>query len=276
VAAAAPDVSPGSNRPIAIIFVTRTLDLSPAMTNVRNAFRSAAVPTLTVVVGATGPVASAPRVGEDARVAVTAIDESATVPVGSALLGLFSDDRRVALARTLPPLRAPLFQILTQETAQANAGFALTTGLAETVPVLSAPVVLGDVVILTKNQVLLGYRIVLAAGRNDAPRKLVAEVLAVLGGGLLFRQIARELVGVVPVAGLPLKVAVAYSGTWAIGKAMAIWVTEGRRVTSDTIRSLTAEGFDRGRAAAKRLLAARGDGRQVSPDDDASRAEGLR
>jgi uncharacterized protein (DUF697 family) len=276
-AAAAPDVSPGSNRPIAVILVSRTLDLSPAMSNVRNAFRSAVVPTLAVVVGVTGPIASAPRVGEDARVAVTAIDDSAAVPIGSALLGLFSDDRRVALGRVLPPLRAPLFQILTQETAQANAGFALTTGLAETVPVLSAPVVLGDVLILTKNQVLLGYRIVLGAGRDDAPRRLVAEVLAVLGGGLLFRQIARELVGVVPVAGLPLKVAVAYSGTWAIGKAMAIWVTEGRRLTSDAMRGLTIEGLDRGRAAARRMLAARGERRDIAPPDEGEgRAEDVR
>jgi hypothetical protein len=65
-------------------------------------------------------------------------------------------------------------------------------------------------------------------------------------------------VGIVPVAGLPLKVAVAYSGTWAIGRAMAIWVTEGRRVTSDAMRGLTIEGLDRGRAVARRLLAARG------------------
>jgi uncharacterized protein (DUF697 family) len=268
VARAAPEVVPGSNRPIAVILVTRTLDLSPALATVRNAFRSAVVPTLTVVVGTTGPVASAPRVGEDARVAVTAIDSSAAVPVGSTLLGLFSDDRRVALARALPTLRAPLFQILTQETAQANAGFALTTGVAETVPVLSAPALLGDVVILTKNQVLLGYRIVLAAGRDDAPRKLVAEVLAVLGGGLLFRQIARELVGIVPVAGLPLKVAVAYSGTWAIGRAMAIWVTEGRRLTSDAMRGLTVEGLDRGRAVARRMLSTRREKRHAGTHDE--------
>jgi uncharacterized protein (DUF697 family) len=275
VAVAATDPLPEPSHPVALILVTRTLDLSRTMTSVRNAFRSALVPTLTVVVGETGPIASAPRVGEDARVAVTALDASATVPVASALIGLFSDDRRVALARALTPLRAPLFQVLTQETSQANAGFALTTGLAETVPVLSAPVLLGDVVILTKNQVLLGYRIVLAAGRDDAPRKLVAEVLAVLGGGLLFRQIARELVGIVPVAGLPLKVAVAYSGTWAIGRAMAIWVTEGRRVTSDAMRGLTIEGLDRGRAVARRLLAARGDKRTAAdqPERDAQTEE---
>ena len=62
-----------------------------------------------------------------------------------------------------------MFQSLIQETAQANAKFAFTTGLAETVPILSAPLALGDILVLTKNQVVLGYRIMLAAGRDGEP-----------------------------------------------------------------------------------------------------------
>ena len=113
-----------------------------------------------------------------------------------------------------------MFQSLIQETAQANAKFAFTTGLAETFPILSAPLALGDILVLTKNQVVLGYRIMLAAGRDGEPRKMVGEVLGILGGGLLLRQIARELVGLIPVAGLPLKIAVAYSGR---GRSAAPW-----------------------------------------------------
>jgi uncharacterized protein (DUF697 family) len=242
--------------PIAAVLVTRTLDLSASMTGARNALRAQAVPVVAVMVGETGPTASMPRTGEDARVAVTALDASAAVPLASTLLARFDDDRRLALARQLPPLRVPLFQSLIQEVAQANASFALTTGLAESVPVLSAPLALGDVVVLTKNQLLLGYRIVLAAGRDGEPRTLLAEIVGVLGGGLLFRQIAREMVGLIPIAGIPLKVAVAYSGTWAIGRAVALWVTEGRAVTADTLRTMTQEGLERGRAVADRMLAA--------------------
>jgi uncharacterized protein (DUF697 family) len=241
--------------PIAAVLVTRTLELGAPLAGARNAFRAQAVPVIVVMVGETGPAASTPRIGEDARVAVTALDGSAVAPLASTLLARFDDDRRLALARQLPPLRAPLFQSLTQEVAQANASFALTTGLAETVPILSAPLNLGDVVVLTKNQLLLGYRIVLAGGRDGEPRKLLAEIVGVLGGGLLFRQIAREMVGLIPVAGIPLKVAVAYSGTWAIGRAVALWVTEGRAITAETLRSMTKEGLDRGRAIADRLVA---------------------
>ncbi len=232
------------------------------MAGARNALRAQAVPVVVVLAGQTGPAASMARTGEDARVAVTALDPSAVAPIAATLLSCFEDDRRLALARQLPPLRAPLFQALIQEVAQANASFALTTGLAETVPVLTAPLNLGDIVVLTKNQLLLGYRIVLAAGRDGEPRKLLAELVGVLGGGVLFRQMAREMVGLIPIAGIPLKVAVAYSGTWAIGRAVALWVTEGRAVTADTVRTMTKEGMDRGRALADRMIAdARGAGR---------------
>jgi uncharacterized protein (DUF697 family) len=205
-------------------------------------------------VGATGPAASERQVGEDARVAIATWDAGALAPVAAALLSLYPDDRRLALARQLPPLRGVFFETITRETAQANASFALTTGLAEVVPVLTAPLNLGDIVILTKNQLLLGYRIVLGAGRSGEPRELLGEIAAVLGSGLLFRQAARQLVGLIPIAGIAPKVAIAYSGTWAIGRALTAWVTEGRAVTSAAVQQMTIDGLDRGRAFAEALV----------------------
>ena len=254
--------TPGEVRPLAAVIVTRTADLDAALAGVRNALRSKAVPVIVVRVGDTGPVASAPRAGEDARVAVTGLDESARAPVAATIVSVFQDDHRLALARHFAGLRPQVFYSLIQETAQANAKFAFTTGLAETVPILSAPLALGDVLVLTKNQVVLSYRIMLAAGRDGEPRKMVAEVLGILGGGLLLRQIARELVGLIPVAGLPLKIAVAYSGTWAIGRAMAMWAADGRAVTTDAVRTMMTDGLDRGKAVAQKLMA----GRRSTPE----------
>jgi uncharacterized protein (DUF697 family) len=240
--------------PTATVLVTRSPVLSPALVFARNAVRGTAGLVMTVVVGATGPAASERQNGEDARVAIAAWDSGALAPVAATLLSLYPDDRRLALARQLPPLRGVLFETITRETAQANASFALTTALAEVVPVLTAPLNLGDIVILAKNQMLLGYRIVLAAGRSGEPRELLGEIAAVLGSGLLFRQAARQLVGLIPIAGIVPKVAIAYSGTWAIGRALAAWVTEGRAVTSAAVRQMTIEGLDRGRAFADALL----------------------
>ena len=201
-----------------------------------------------------GPLASARQLGEDVRVAVAAWDAGAVDPIAASLLSLYDDDRRLALARQLIPLRRPLFERLITETAAANASFALTTGLAEVVPILTAPLNLGDIVILTKNQLLLGYRIVLAAGRTGEPRALIAEIAGVLGSGFLFRQAARQLVGLIPVAGIVPKVAIAYSGTWAIGRAIVLWVTEGREVTAGSVQRMTREGLDRGRALAEAMV----------------------
>jgi uncharacterized protein (DUF697 family) len=247
-----PDAAPSSLA--AVLLITRTLALSERLGRVRDRLRAADIAVMTIVVGQTGPAASARGAAEQARVAVTALDDSAVAPVAASLLSMIPDDRRLALARQLPRLRPALFDGIIHETAQANASFALTTGLAETVPVLTAPLNVGDVVVLTKNQLMLGYRIVLASGRSGEPRKLIGEILGVLGGGLLFRQIARQLVGLVPVAGLVPKVAIAYSGTWAIGRAIAAWANEGRTITGDVVRTYSAEAMGRGRALADRLV----------------------
>jgi len=173
--------------------------------------------------------------------------------VAQALVGALEGDLRLALARQYPALAAPLYATLIDETARANAGYAFSTGLAEVIPVLSAPLNLGDVLILTKNQIVMSYRIALVAGKQGRPRDVVGELLGVLGGGLLFRQIARELIGLVPVIGIIPKVAVAYAGTWAIGRAVTLWATEGQKITRRSFKALYRRGLDRGRQVARAL-----------------------
>ena len=259
-----PVTAPRDPRPLAAFIVSRTIALSDFLTRARERITSAHAPVVTVVLGQTGPAASARGASEHARVAVTAFDGGGLAAIAAALLSVFPDDRRLSLGRQLPALRPALFDELIQETAQANASFALTTGLAETMPLLTAPLNVGDIVVLTKNQLMLGYRIVLASGRSGEPRKLIREIVGVLGGGLLFRQIARQLVGLIPVAGLVPKVAIAYTGTWAIGRAVAAWANEGRTITADMVRTYSAEAVARGRAFAERLVGeAREGGRRL-------------
>ncbi len=173
--------------------------------------------------------------------------------MATALSEIVSGDRRIALAAQLPMLRPAVFSRTIDDTARANASFALTTGLAETIPVLSAPLNLGDMVVLTKNQLMMCYRIALAAGRDGEPRALMTEILGVLGGGVLFRQAARSLVGLIPIVGVLPKVAIAYAGTYAIGRAMVLWTVEGKQVTSDLVAKYSRESLERGRTFAERL-----------------------
>jgi uncharacterized protein (DUF697 family) len=241
-------------KPAAVVCVSRAPRLSEPLSRARQAMKSRDVPVLALTID---PATSGARRRTSAGLAVPALDESTIEPLGDALVALLDPDERVAVARRLPALRPAVFHALMDETARANASFAFTTGLAETVPVLSAPLNIGDIIVLTKNQLVMGYKMALAAGRDGEPRHLISEILGVLGGGLLFRQIARELVGLVPIIGLLPKVAIAYGGTWTIGRVLVTWLTEGRTLTSEALRSLRTEGLARGREIGRRILEAR-------------------
>jgi len=247
-----------SGSPIAGVLITRDANLSDALELAGNRFATSSTPVLTVVVGDTSRTAKVLRPGEQARVAVDALDAAAIDAVATALLPLVSDDRQVGLGAQFPPLRPVIFARIIDRTARANASFALTTGLAETIPVLTAPLNLGDMVVLTKNQLMMCYRLALAGGRDDEPRAMMSEIIGVLGSGVLFRQAARQLVGLIPIAGLLPKVAISYAGTYAIGKAMVAWTTEGKQVTVDTVAGFSREGLVKGRALAEHLVESAG------------------
>jgi uncharacterized protein (DUF697 family) len=239
--------------PDLVVLVVRGKDPTAGMSAARQAWLDRGVRLVTVAVGSGETAGTVRTRGDRARVAVDAIDAAALDSIASAVLRVVPAEQRIALARELPGLRACVFEDLITETAKANAGYAFSTGLAEIVPLLDIPLNIGDVIVLTKNQLVMGYRIALAAGKEGRPRDLVGEIAGVLGGGLLFRQVARQLIGLVPVLGIVPKVAVAYGGTWAIGRAVALWATEGRTLSAARLRQLSREGLARGREVAKGL-----------------------
>ena len=266
-----PAIAALAGQPLAAVIVTRDPALSvPLASAERRLAASASV--LTVVVGDTSPAARVVRGVERGRVAVAALDASSLTQIVTALLELVSDDQQVALASQFPPMRPVVFARIIERTARANASFALTTGLAESIPLLTAPLNLGDIVVLTKNQLMMCYRIALAAGRDEEPRKMMTEILGVLGGGVLFRQIARQLVGLIPIAGILPKVAIAYAGTAAIGRAMAAWTTEGRQITVEAVNHYSREALDKGRQLASHMVAEA----SARPDRATRRLERLR
>ncbi len=248
--------------PMFALLLSESSELTVAMTGVDEHCIRARVARATIIVGQPGRGAVARRFGEAVRVGLPTPTAAAVAGIAPAIVSLVSSDQRLALGAALPVFRPAVAEAIVDETARANATFALTTGLAETVPLLTAPLSLGDMIVLTKNQLLMGYRIMLASGRDGDPRTMVKEVLGVLGGGLLFRQAARQLVGLIPVVGLLPKVAIAYGGTWAMGRALTAWSMGGADVTSETVRSYSAEGLERGRAAAQQLLSQM---REVAP-----------
>lgn len=223
--------------------------------------RALRIPSLSVVLNddAVDLVGAAtPRPGETARVVLPA-GLPGDVLVAQLAPALFErlpadDGARVALARQLPALRRNVIASLIDPTARANAMYAATTGLAEWVPILNLPLNAADVIVLTKNQLIMAYKIALAAGKNGQPRDVIGEIVSVLGGGLLMRQIARELVGLIPVVGIVPKVAVAYAGTRVIGLVVERWALEGRRIEGSEVRALLTEATAGARGLAESVV----------------------
>jgi len=143
---------------------------------------------------------------------------------------------------------------LINETCLANAAYSLSTGLAEVVPIFDVPLNLADMVVLTKAQAFLVYKLGLAFGFSTRWQDYVAEFGSVIGGGFMWRQLARFLVGLIPVWGIVPKVGVAYSGTYVVGIAVLEWYLTGRHLTRQQMRALSTQAFTRGKALAQNLL----------------------
>jgi uncharacterized protein (DUF697 family) len=236
--------------PDVAVLVSRDPDLSPRLGMSAMAINGRGVPLVTIVTGTRGGRDAVVRPGEAARAAVPDFAAEHAPAVAQALLSGAPSGLRLALGRRLPPLRDPLYDALIEETARANAIYALGTGVVEAFPLLSLPLNLADIVVLTKNQIVMAYRIALGAGRRGTIRAVLGQALSVIGSAFMLRQLARQLIGLVPVAGIAPKVAVAYAGTWAVGRAVAAWAGGGAELTKASVKRYYAEALDRGRRAA--------------------------
>ncbi len=159
----------------------------------------------------------------------------------------------LALGRQFPLFRLPIARQLVSETCFSNAAYSFSTGLAEIVPVLDLPLNLTDMLVLTKTQAFLAYKLGLLLGFSTRWQDYVTEFGGVIGTGFLWRQIARQLIGLVPGWGIVPKVAVAYSGTYVVGNAILGWYLTGRNLSPKQMRALYAQAFARGTEYARKL-----------------------
>jgi uncharacterized protein (DUF697 family) len=163
--------------------------------------------------------------------------------------------REPGIGYHLPGLRAAVAGHLIEETCLVNATFVAGTGLAEIMPILGLPLSVADMVVLTKNQALLSYKLALTLGYDGTAAELVGPLAGVIGAGFLWRQLARTLVGLIPGLGLPAKIAVAYAGTYVTGYAVYHWYAYGQTLSRARLRALQREALARGRARAAAILA---------------------
>ncbi|BCX05890.1 MAG: hypothetical protein KatS3mg053_3828 [Candidatus Roseilinea sp.] len=159
----------------------------------------------------------------------------------------------LALARHLPAFREPVVRALIEDVAMANATYSLGSGLLQINPATGLPIAVADTVILTKNQAIMAYKIALAMGSPSDFKHVMPQIAGVIGGGLLFRQIARSVIGLVPGLGIAPKVAISFAGTFAIGEAVYRWCRSGERLTEEGLKAIYALALERGRELAAGL-----------------------
>jgi uncharacterized protein (DUF697 family) len=143
-------------------------------------------------------------------------------------------DRAPAFGRALPVFRAAAAKQVIDETAAANAQFSLVSNLPTILPVIGNIAAAGaDFIVLTKNQVMMLYKLAAVFGRDlRDQRGILQDVLPVVGAGLFWRTAARQAVTWLPfAAGTIPKLAIAYVGTMAVGRAAEFYYRTGLKPT---------------------------------------------
>jgi uncharacterized protein (DUF697 family) len=216
------------------------------------------VPAALIIAGygideAGGPTGSYP--GGLAAVLDVDLDRPAEEQHGlaSTLLDLLGT-RSLALAREVPGLREPLAERLIRDTSRANAQFALLSTLPAWIPLVGAlSGSAADVLILTKNQMLLVFKLAGIYGRDLGQwRQILIEIVPVVGGAFFWRSIARALVGLLPtpIAAVP-KTTVAFVGTATVGELARRYYRDGIRIDPTTLREIQRHALQRVQEAAK-------------------------
>jgi uncharacterized protein (DUF697 family) len=137
-----------------------------------------------------------------------------------------ADETGHQLAARLPALRPAVVESIVKGFSVQNG----VLGVAIFIPGADFPV-------LTLNQIRMVLRIAAAYG-EELDRQSALEVLSVVGVGLGFRAVSRQLAAVVPGLGWVVKGGIAYAGTRAIGEAAAaFFAAGGTKRLEESVRS---------------------------------------
>lgn len=153
-------------------------------------------------------------------------------------------EKRIALAANFPFCRKAAVSEVVGSCALENAA----VGAVQIIPGADFP-------IMCVNQIRLALDIAACHGQPISVERL-ADIGGVFGVGLLYRYVARTLVGLVPGVGWLLKGAVGYAGTVATGQALSLRFNpdapsprQGVERVRDTITQLSRSAADVARVA---------------------------
>ncbi|MBM3457211.1 MAG: hypothetical protein FJX77_01565 [Armatimonadetes bacterium] len=163
----------------------------------------------------------------------------------------------VALGRRLPGFREIAARQVINGVSRVNAEFSALSGISASIPFLAPllPAVVGaDVLVLTKNQVLMIFRLAAIYGDDLGLMARWKEVAPTIAGAVGWRALARQCAGALPMGlGIPARVAIAFAGTYVVGRTAEYVLGEGRPPTQEEIRRFMAEAREQARAFAARF-----------------------
>jgi hypothetical protein len=168
-------------------------------------------------------------------------------------------DLGLALARQFPAFRRIVVEDVIHMVARENALFALATALPNIVPnLMELPWALGefasDTAFLTTNQVRMAFQIAAACGKDVGLASQKGSVLSIAMSAFGWRALARELVSHIPLGGgLIPKGAIAYAGTYVVGKGLEFLLLQDRPHTNEERERLYQEGLEHGHSFAGNL-----------------------
>ena len=191
------------------------------------------------------------RVDEPMRVVEippTSPRDSATLDAIRNRLVDVADERAIAIGRYINTMRTPCANQIIASTASTNGEFAFISNIPTIIPAIGSLVAVGaDFLVLTKNQLMMIYKLAAVYGRDlNDQWTIYTEMAPVIGAGLVWRTIAREVTALLPlmIGTLP-KVAIAYAGTFAAGRAAATYYEQGIKLDWNQMRALYAEAIER-------------------------------
>jgi uncharacterized protein (DUF697 family) len=162
----------------------------------------------------------------------------------------------LSAGRRHPLLRESVADHLIRDASRVNAQFAALSSVPATIPLLGGVVGdMADMLVLTKNQVLLLFKLAGLYGRDlELGRTLLVEIMPVVGSAFVWRSTARVLVGMLPsLLGMVPKTLVAYTGTYVVGQTARYYYRIGRQPPPEFALELREEAARLGRQTLARL-----------------------
>lgn len=164
------------------------------------------------------------------------------------------------LARRFPVFRSEVTRQLIKRISKENALFSLVTAMPNIVPSpMELPWAVGefasDAAFLTANQIRMAFLLAAASDREIGYAEQKAEVGGIVAGAFGWRAIARELSGKIPLGGgLIPKAAIAYAGTYVVGRSLERLYRMGYAFSRAERSSEYNQAYERGKHVAGVLL----------------------